>query len=54
MIGYCVKCRRKREVIRRVMVMMKNDRPAVKGICYVCQTTVFVIVKKDFKLDRHD
>jgi len=43
--GYCVKCRNKREIIKPIQVTMKNNKPAVKGTCPTCKTTMFKIGK---------
>ncbi len=40
---YCVKCKEPRRVINPQEVTMKNGRPAVKGNCEVCGSTVFRI-----------
>jgi len=40
---YCVKCKAKREAKNIEQVTMKNGRPASKGICTVCGTTLFRI-----------
>jgi len=45
MIGYCVKCRTKRTMNNSKSVTMKNGRPAQKGICDTCNTTMFKIGK---------
>ena len=41
--AYCMKCREKRDVDRPEQVTMKNGRPATKGKCSVCASTVFRI-----------
>lgn len=40
---YCVKCRTKRDVPNPEKVTMKNGKPAMKGKCPVCGTTLFRI-----------
>ncbi len=45
MIGYCVKCRAKRTMKNSKSVIMKNGRPAQKGICDTCNTIMFKIGK---------
>ncbi len=40
---YCVKCKKRRLVINPKEVSMKNGRPAIKGNCSVCGSTVFRI-----------
>ena len=41
--GYCVKCREKREIKGAVAVKLKNGKPAMKGKCPVCGTTMMRI-----------
>ena len=41
--GYCVKCRAKREIKDAVEVKLKNGKPAMKGKCPVCGTTMMRI-----------
>lgn len=43
MEAYCFKCRDKREIQNPENVTLKNGRPAVRGTCPVCGTTVFRI-----------
>ncbi|MCP8309994.1 MAG: DUF5679 domain-containing protein [Candidatus Methylarchaceae archaeon HK02M1] len=43
--AFCVKCKTKREIKNPKQVMLKNNRPAVKGTCPVCGTTVYRIGK---------
>ena len=45
-MGYCVKCREKREMNDTQNVTMKNGRPAVKGKCSVCGTGMYKILSK--------
>jgi len=42
-IGYCMKCKKKREMDDVTKVKMKNGRPAKKGKCEVCGTKMFRI-----------
>jgi len=46
--GYCVKCKSKREMKDAQEVSMKakggKKRPAMKGCCVVCETTIFRIM----------
>ncbi len=37
---YCVKCKTKREMKDAERVTMKNGKPALKGKCAVCGTTI--------------
>jgi hypothetical protein len=41
--AYCVKCKAKREVKNPEPITMKNGKPALKGTCPVCGTSVFKI-----------
>ena len=43
--AYCVKCRKKVEIKNPKQVTLKNNRPAVQGVCPVCGTKVFRIGK---------
>lgn len=43
-MGYCVKCKEKREIKDALKVTMKNGRPALKGKCPVCGTVMFKIL----------
>ena len=45
MEAYCMKCREKRPVQNPVSVTMKNGRPATRGSCGECDTTLFRIGK---------
>lgn len=41
--AYCFKCRAKREIKDPQKIILKNRRPATKGTCPVCGTTVYRI-----------
>ncbi len=41
--AYCVKCKKKVEIKNPEKVVLKNGRPAVKGVCPYCGTKVFRI-----------
>jgi NAD-dependent SIR2 family protein deacetylase len=43
--AYCVKCKKKVEIQTPKQIIMKNKRPATKGVCPKCRTTVFRIGK---------
>jgi DNA-directed RNA polymerase subunit RPC12/RpoP len=43
--AYCMKCRKKVEIRNPQRVMLKNRRPATKGVCPGCGTKVFRIEK---------
>jgi len=47
MEGYCVKCKAKKEIKDAVAVTMKNGKPATKGKCPDCGTTMFRIGKAE-------
>lgn len=38
--GFCVKCKSKRDIQDAKKVETKNGKPALKGKCPVCGTTV--------------
>ena len=44
-IAYCVKCRDKREMQGTEGITMKNGKPAIKGTCPTCSTSMFRIGK---------
>ena len=41
---YCVRCKKKTEMKDAQRVTMKNGKPALKGQCVVCGTTVNAIL----------
>ncbi|MEK6917216.1 MAG: DUF5679 domain-containing protein [Nanoarchaeota archaeon] len=43
-IGYCVKCKAKREMASAQKVTMKNGRKAMKGKCSKCSTGMYKIL----------
>ncbi|NWG09689.1 MAG: hypothetical protein HXX80_05225 [Nitrososphaerales archaeon] len=43
--AFCVKCKAKREIKDPKSVKLKNGRPAIKGTCPVCGTTIYRIGK---------
>ena len=45
MKAYCVKCHAKRELRSIKSITLKNGRPAIQGVCPVCGTRVYRIVK---------
>lgn len=49
MEAYCVKCRMKREMADAQKVTLKNGRPAMKGRCPDCNTSMFRMLKADTK-----
>ena len=44
--GYCVKCRKKGEMVEAQQVTMKNGRKALKGKCKTCGTGMYKILGK--------
>ena len=44
MIGYCVKCREKRDMVETNEVTMKNGKKAMTGKCGSCGTGIFKIL----------
>ena len=46
---YCVKCKTKREMKDAQKVTMKNGKPALKGQCSVCGTTINTILGAEKK-----
>ena len=45
-VGYCVKCKDKREMSEAQEVTMKNGRRAMKGKCPNCGTGMYKILGK--------
>jgi Zn finger protein HypA/HybF involved in hydrogenase expression len=43
MEAYCVKCRSKKEMKNTKAITMKNGKPANKGVCPTCGTSMFRI-----------
>lgn len=43
MEAYCVKCRSKKEMKNAKAMTMKNGKPATKGVCPTCGTSMFRI-----------
>ena len=43
-VGYCVKCKEKKEIVDGQQVTMKNGRPALKGKCSECGTGMYKIL----------
>ncbi len=44
-VGYCLKCKVKRTMKDVIKKTLSNGRPAVKGKCSICTTTMFKIGK---------
>lgn len=43
--AFCLRCRTQREVGNPLQVKLKNGRRAVSGVCPVCKSKLFRIVK---------
>ena len=48
-IGYCVKCKEKREMKDVTKTEIKPGRPAAKGTCTVCGTGMYKILPSEKK-----
>ena len=44
-VGYCAKCKAKKEMKDTQNVTMKNGRKAMKGKCTSCGTGMYKIIK---------
>ena len=49
MKGYCMKCKKKQEMVSMKKVTMKNGRKAAKGKCIKCGTNMYKILGKGDK-----
>jgi hypothetical protein len=45
-VAYCMKCKKKTEMVKTEEVTMKNGRKALKGKCSVCGTGMYKILGK--------
>ena len=59
MLGYCVRCRAKQEMLSATRTLMKNGRRAMIGVCACCGTRMSVMGKWDDDADaeakgKHD
>jgi len=43
--GYCLKCKKSVDIKNPQAITMKNGKPATKGTCPTCGTTIFKIGK---------
>ena len=43
--GYCLKCKKSVDIKDAQAITMKNGKPATKGVCPTCGTTIFKIGK---------
>lgn len=41
--AYCVKCKKKIDIVNPEKVTLKNGKPATRGTCPVCGTKVYRI-----------
>ena len=46
MTGYCMKCKKKVEMLNEEVIIMKNGLTASRGNCPVCSTKVFRVHSK--------
>lgn len=54
MIGYCLKCRKKTEMLNPKRKTLKKGRQAMQGICSECKTQkMTVFVAKENKLKKN-
>lgn len=44
-IGYCVRCKTKKEIKDPEQITLKNGRKAVRGVCPICETKMFKFLK---------
>ena len=47
MLGYCVRCKAKQEMLSATRTLMKNGRRAMIGLCACCGTKMSVAGKWD-------
>lgn len=47
MLGYCVRCRAKKNMLNATRTLMKNGRRAMIGLCECCGTKISVAGKWD-------
>lgn len=45
-MAYCVRCKTRRVMLDPQQVVLANDRPALKGVCAECGTTLFRFLKR--------
>ena len=48
-VGFCVKCKAKKEMHGVEKVKFKNGRPAMKGKCPTCGTVMYKILSSSAK-----
>jgi hypothetical protein len=46
MLGYCVKCKKKTEIVDGKISKTKNGRNMMKGVCKICGTKENVFLPK--------
>ena len=54
MIGYCVRCRAKQEMLSATRTLMKNGRRAMLGVCGCCGTKMSVMGHWDDEAEAAD
>lgn len=42
MLGYCVRCKQKQEMLSATRTVMKNGRRAMIGACACCGTQIYI------------
>lgn len=45
--GYCSSCKASREMLEAVKIVMKNGRPAVRGLCPSCASEIFKVLSRE-------
>ena len=51
-VAYCMKCKKKTEMVKTEEVTMKNGRKALKGKCSVCGTGMYKILGKQLRVNK--
>ena len=50
---YCIKCKIKTYTNNPEKIITKNDRPAIRGNCKICNTQKYMFVKQGSGIDIH-
>ena len=54
MIGYCMHCKQKREIMDRCAHKTPKNKYMVKGTCQICKGKIcHMISKKDFGVEKY-
>lgn len=53
-IGFCVKCKMKREIANAIEGVTKNGKRVLKGICGSCGTKMFRFISGGIKEETED